>query len=1076
MTGGLELMRSKLQAFCTMLLEASWLAAATILPLFFNTSSVQTFEPDKMFVLKSLVLLSGAAWLLREIIKGEWDVRQQIPSLLRKPLVAPVLSVAAIYVLSSIFSVAPILSWWGTYYEAQGTIAFLCYVVLFLIVLTELHSPAQLKRLQYVLILTSLPVSAYAILQHFGGDPFLWTNAYEKRSGGSMGNPIFLGGYLVMVIPLTLCRIIGGWKGLRNGGDRRPRFVLVGCSGIALALQLLAFFYTQSLGPLLGLAGSGYLCLFIFLVLNKGPRRKGLVFPAAAAGLGFLVPFLTLAATLAFSKFSPGSVLPRLAAVFAAVAVFYWFVWRTQWGRSWLWLTWLTQSLALIIAFAIYQAPAAVGIPGQMSSLSRIVRFSDESFKHRQALWETVVRFLRAGPQSNLPDGTHDPYYLLRPAVGYGSECSWLITNAYAVPSLVRFHFQENENRVHNETFDNLITTGYAGAGAYLWVIAAAFYYSFRYFGFASYRRGRIGFVLLSGLGILAGVLLPWAAGVPQLIGIGVEAGFLAGIFGFVAWSGFRNTQASSETNARQLFVLGILGGLTAHQIEIGGAYSVTPNSVYFYLYLALLAIGCTQDLTTQEEPAKRHKTKSLHSAASPLLPFAALSAFVIFVESWCFTFNTKGEKSAPALFVQTWFAFFSGERHGFQMPTALLLVLLTLGGTIALIYSEKLNLQISRSGFRRSILGSVAFLAAVWIGMGMLSAFFWTGLDNPTPLENSQNSEARMTVFVLGLILLLGITALILHAREVKQYREYGFRNREVLIALLLFVCTGIGIWMLTLRPAWADIASRTAQGYEAAGNPAAAAQLFERASQLASNVVQYHYWLGLAQTATAGSDPLQLETARLSFQKALALNPLDPVVYHTLGTFYAYVGEHSPNLQVRTAEIAKAMTCFQKASRLAPNYPSAYDEIGHCFSLLGEYEKAKSVLQKSLQMNPNYWRTYKYLGEMQYLQKNYEGALQSFNTAAGLNPDDPDAQKNVGALFAVLGQTDAAIRTSLEALKRAPNDSVLLTRLASWYFAIGNYSSGSDFAKRAYDATPSAGRGSFAEFKEKLQNQSKP
>ncbi len=226
---------------------------------------------------------------------------------------------------------------------------------------------------------------------------------------------------------------------------------------------------------------------------------------------------------------------------------------------------------------------------------------------------------------------------------------------------------------------------------------------------------------------------------------------------------------------------------------------------------------------------------------------------------------------------------------------------------------------------------------------MGMLSAFFWTGLDNPTPLENCRHSEARMTIFVLCLLFLLAVTALILQVREVAQFRVSAVWKREVLIALLLSICAGIGIWTLTLRPAWADIDGRAAQDYEAVGNPAAAAQLYERASQLAFNVASYHYSLGLTQTEAAGSDPIKLDQARLSLEKALALNPLDPVVYRALGTFHAYVGEHSPDLQVHTAEINRAITYFKKSSQLAPNYPSAYSEMGHCFYLLGDYDNGK-------------------------------------------------------------------------------------------------------------------------------------
>ncbi len=58
-------MLSKVQVFCESLMEACWLAAVTAIPLFFNISSAQTFEPDKMFLLKFLALISGFAWVTK---------------------------------------------------------------------------------------------------------------------------------------------------------------------------------------------------------------------------------------------------------------------------------------------------------------------------------------------------------------------------------------------------------------------------------------------------------------------------------------------------------------------------------------------------------------------------------------------------------------------------------------------------------------------------------------------------------------------------------------------------------------------------------------------------------------------------------------------------------------------------------------------------------------------------------------------------------------------------------------------------------------------------------------------------
>jgi len=406
-------------------------------------------------------------------------------------------------------------------------------------------------------------------------------------------------------------------------------------------------------------------------------------------------------------------------------------------------------------------------------------------------------------------------------------------------------------------------------------------------------------------------------------------------------------------------------------------------------------------------------------------------------------------------------------------MPAALLLLLLTVCAGAALMYAETFNTQISRSGLRRSMVRFIGSLLPAWLVAGLVSALFWTGLDNPTLLEYSQHSEARMTVFVLGLLLLVTAAVLILRACELPRVRASAVRNFEVLAGILLSVGAGIGIWGLTLRPAWADIAARTAQNYAEMGDAASAAQLYERAVRLSPRVVQYRFYLGLAQRRAAGLDPVRLEKARMSLEQAQTLNPLDPVVYRTIGTFHMYVGENSPDRKIRTAEITEAIKYFEKAHLLTPNHPNAYNEKGRCLSLLGEYTAAERLFQKSIKLNPDYWRTYKYLGEMQSRQKNFAGALQSFKTAAALNQEDIDCPRNIGILLALLGRTGEAIGVTLEALKIAPNDSALLANLSSWYFSLGDYSSGIDYAKRAYGADPTVSKGSFDQFLENLKNQ---
>jgi tetratricopeptide (TPR) repeat protein len=1049
-------MYSRLSLFGKGLMESSWLAAAAVIPLFFSISSVQTFEPDKMYVLRFLAVLSGAAWLLTRFDAGRQKNGAALKSFFQLPLVKPVLVLAAVYLLSSIFSIVPVVSWWGLYRRAQGTVAHFCYVLLFLILLLELRRSVQLKRLQFALVLTSFPVAGYAILQHFGIDSLPWDEMIG-RSAGSMGNPIFLGGYLVMVIPPTFCRIIEGFKAVPAQGEQKPDLVLICCCSIALVLQLAALFYTQSRGPVAALVGAGYICVFIFVVLHRIPRKDRLKYPAAAAGVGLLIPVLVVGVARFSAQFPAGVLLISLSTAVVFSAIVYVLIWRTHWGRAWFWLAWLVQSLALLLAFAVYSTGSANSF--QIPALGRLTQFSDDAVGVRKSLWETSIQYLRAGAPAVLPEGTRDPHHRLRRVLGYGPENSWLPAYIYAVPSLGKLHAGQGLDRMHNETFDNLLTIGFAGSIAYLALIATALFYSLRCLGFHCSGQGRTFFLLFSVLGILMGGLIPLVSGAPYLAGLGIVLGLLAGMVVFVVWSGLRHERVGPRNDTKRLLIFGILGALIAHLIETGVGIAVTPTRVYFYIFLGLLAVYATRDLTPKDEPAKNRQPKTASRVQNPMLAYAVISGFVVLVESWCFTFNTVFEPSALRIFLRTWTA-----------PSTLLLVLLTLCGGIVLMYSEKTNAGPYQSGFRKMLRGAVLALVFTWILLGMLSAVFWTVTDGSSPVQISSHAEARMTFFLFGLLLLLATVAFMVHA---PQQKTSPVRVAEALFGFFLAICAIMGTWTLSLRPAWADITSRIASAYQNAGNPLAAAQLFGRASDWAPWEASYRLSLGLAQSAAAISDTGQQERASQSLKKALDLNPLDPVALRRIGAFHMQNGERASDPAVRTVQIKTAISYLRKVALLAPNLPDVYLEMGRCFFLLGDAQQANRLYQQSIQINPLYARAFMFLGEMQYRQKSIEQALQSFAQAARLDRGNIEAMKNVGLLLELLGRRDEAISASLRTLRIAPQDTVLLKRLALLYFSIGDYSSGLTFGRRAYDAAPNSGKPTLDQFIEELKNQ---
>lgn len=260
-------MQTTLSRVAAAVAESCWLAALVVVPVFFNVHSFRTFEEDKISLLRSLALVIAVALIIRAFEEGRqaWSVVGR--PIWRLPMVGAALGLTAAYGLSTLTSVAPQISFWGSYQRTQGTYTWVSYVAVFLAIVLLARTRQQLERLVTVILLASVAPAIYTIVQHFGYDPIHWGIDVRVRAHGTAGNPIFLAAYLIMLVPLTLARCLARWR----AGSRRA---IVGALAylLLLTLQLLGLLYSQSRGPLVALAVS-LAVLFLVMALQQQRRR-----------------------------------------------------------------------------------------------------------------------------------------------------------------------------------------------------------------------------------------------------------------------------------------------------------------------------------------------------------------------------------------------------------------------------------------------------------------------------------------------------------------------------------------------------------------------------------------------------------------------------------------------------------------------------------------------------------------------------------------------------------------------------------------------------------------------------------
>ncbi len=926
---------------------------------------------------------------------------------------------------------------------------FFSYLVIFFALLTSLRTRAQLSRLITVLILNSLPVALYGIIQRNGLDPLPWAGDVQRRVAANMGNAIFVAAYLIMIAPLTAAQIVESFRDILRFERARVTDILRASGYIFIfVVQLLTIVYSQSRGPFLGI-GVALLLLpyLLFIVLQRQavahdpathPWYRDLL-----SGLGLAIGSLAVAGILA----GLGSLLPFKAATYIGAGLgvlafggawLYMIVERKGW--RWLWIGWA--SVGILMALALL----AINLPGPLQTwardnatigrMTRILDWESGSGRVRTLIWEGVQELVLPHEPLQYPDGRQDIWNSLRPLVGYGPESMYVAYNSFYKVELGHIESRNaSPDRSHNETLDTLVNSGMLGLVVYVWVFGAAIYWGLHWLGLLTDRRQ---FWLW--VGLMGGIALAlWGVfiymGRAYLFAVALPIGFVAGTGLYLTWAAFRVTlrgravvDSAYALHPHTILLVALLSAILGHFVEINFGIAIAATRTTFWALAGLLVVlglqwvpalesaapqieqGAPKPLAAANVRAKRRVASA--SGTSPwVVPVVVLSLVALFLLStlaYDFINNPARLADAGDIFWNSLTQIYVKQQRAFG---GLMIVAFTgvLFGVIGLGELEREGLLAERQGtpWQKIVL--------TYAGITVVGFLIFGGILASTQAQLTQavvrNIEDYVTVgvqlanvlgsyYTLIFVLALAIAWFLLRETPPMQRAGTSWGWGVLLGGLLLVGFLVIGPYCYDLVRA--DILYKQGLGFANSSNPVemqVGIAHYEKAMELAPREDYYLLFLGKALLSFGQTSSEEVtDTQRLDalyrteeiLKQASEIAPLNTDHSANLARFYRSWAARATASEERQALLRQAETYYQQALRLSPNNPVLWNELAILYAFdLQDQEAYARTIEHSLALDPEFEETWSLSADVKAnIAGDLQGAIADYQHVLELTP----------------------------------------------------------------------------------------
>lgn len=1023
--------------YCEGVMEATWLTALVCVPLFFIRWG-ESIQDAKSYLLRSLAVVLLAAWSVKLLNQAASrraasnSNRFNVGQLLRTPLVAPVLLVTLVAILSTLLSLSPWVSFWGTAVRRTGTYTFLSCLTFFAAMAACIRSERQVSRIISAIILTSVPISIYAIEQRSNVGPIISRETGIFRVGSTFGNPVFLAAYLIMVVPLAASRIVLCWHAFRQA-DHRHRADLVqgGVYGLIVILQLWAVFFTISRGPSVGLV-IGALVMFLLWAIYW--RRTWMVFAALGVG-AFLMGSLVL-------------------------------------------LSWSNGPFrALANRPEVQRFTSVLNQKGDTSG--------------RNSIWAMAVQASQFPPVVISGDGRKDPLSGLRMLVGYGPDTIGFVSRAFAFREYnIESQGHPSCDRIHNDFWDTLLTTGFLGLAANLALTFLVVYHACRWLGLIPGRHQMAIFWALFLGGGLVGCLGFGSWKSAAYLGVGLRFGTAAGLMAYLVWVSWRRQLDSSSPRlplGRALTIMALLAGVVAHLIETNFSFGVETTTFYFCVYLALLVvIG--------------HRLPEIESRPAPISPADAEAELAPKLRPATLP-KTPAKKSVPARkdgkSPKTGFLGPAWYSHGAEVVGGLALALVWINLGLLLIQKSGMNsaaqavlAALTRLPGDYSTLTSslLVAMAATWLAFAVTTAYeagpitpprtwiqsvfvvtavsgvsalvFWiilancrsrmlpftsVGLGN---LNQFIGEQAFLVHFFYGFMVLLILFTGYCLAGSWRRNPDPRQESTPLLVSLVsVVVAASAGALVYNANIKWSSVEAMDhwAETFQGKGEWPIAAAICEASIKATPAAEHQYFFLGkiLTEQAVATKDPKErlalFKKAEQILETGGNLRPIDHAFLARRGFLYFKWAETESDPAAKTSLANKSIEFYRQALVLDPGNNDLWYTLGYvAMAVLRSPDQALPGLIRSADLYPNSHTTYGLLGDAYYYKgvaiqptdersRIIRSALTNYLQAAELSgTNDVTASYRytvaLGKSHKELGEPALAVAAFRSALSNAP------------------------------------------------------